>query len=129
MSYLLEPSTLLALNRVALRPGEPHGLRNGGDHLLKSALGAPMASWAGTPMFADAEARAGSLLHSLAINHPFLEGNKRTTTLAVNGYLESLRITWTAKQMTVAKFVIRVVKHEVDVHDTIHWIRENSYRA
>ncbi|MFD7084918.1 type II toxin-antitoxin system death-on-curing family toxin [Streptomyces sp. NPDC059918] len=51
----------------------------------------PRARMFGTPAYADPYEQAAALLHGIAINHPLVDGNKRTawlaaaTFLAVNG--------------------------------------------
>jgi len=58
---------------------------------LDSALGAPQASLSGQFLM-DIFEMAATYLNSIAINHPFLDGNKRTalasslTFLFMNGY-------------------------------------------
>lgn len=58
---------------------------------LESALGAPQASLSGQFLM-DIFEMAATYLNSIAINHPFLDGNKRTalasslTFLFMNGY-------------------------------------------
>jgi death-on-curing protein len=58
---------------------------------LDSALGAPQASFSGQFLM-DIFEMAATYLNSIAINHPFLDGNKRTalasslTFLFMNGY-------------------------------------------
>ncbi|WP_328377202.1 type II toxin-antitoxin system death-on-curing family toxin [Streptomyces sp. NBC_01020] len=64
-------------------------LRDAG--LLDSAVHRPSASMFGQEAYPDLFDKAGSLLQSLAINHPFIDGNKRTAWvscavfLAMNG--------------------------------------------
>jgi|WetSurMetagenome_2_1015567.scaffolds.fasta_scaffold226386_1 death on curing protein len=58
---------------------------------LDSALGAPQASYSGQFLM-DIFEMAATYLNSIAINHPFVDGNKRTalasslTFLFMNGY-------------------------------------------
>jgi death on curing protein len=58
---------------------------------LESALGAPMASFGGGYLM-DLFEMAATYVQSIAVNHPFLDGNKRTaaasalTFLLLNGY-------------------------------------------
>lgn len=58
---------------------------------LESALGAPQASFNGQFLM-DIFEMAATYLNSIALNHPFLDGNKRTalasmlTFLFINGY-------------------------------------------
>ncbi|MFE2379452.1 type II toxin-antitoxin system death-on-curing family toxin [Streptomyces sp. NPDC059398] len=59
--------------------------------LLDSAVHRPSASMFGQEAYPDLFDKAASLLQSLAINHPFIDGNKRTAWvscvvfLAMNG--------------------------------------------
>lgn len=64
--------------------------------LLDSAVMRPQQSAFGEDAYADIHMKAGALLHSLARNHAFVDGNKRTALLAVvmfyamNGWLLTL---------------------------------------
>ncbi|SED53941.1 death on curing protein [Streptomyces sp. 2131.1] len=64
-------------------------LRDGG--LLESAAHRPSAAMFGQEAYPDVLGKAAALLQSLAVNHPFFDGNKRTawlscvTFLAMNG--------------------------------------------
>ncbi|BAU83595.1 fic family toxin-antitoxin system, toxin component [Streptomyces laurentii] len=59
--------------------------------LLESAVHRPRARMFGESAYTDPYERAAVLLHALAANHPFVDGNKRAawlaaaTFLAVNG--------------------------------------------
>lgn len=64
--------------------------------LLEAAAGRPMQTVFGEDAYPTLPEKAAALLHSIARNHPFADGNKRTATLAalfmllVNG----LRVRW-----------------------------------
>ncbi len=64
-------------------------LRDAG--LLDSAVHRPSAAMFGEEAYPDLVTKAAALLQSLAVNHPFVDGNKRTawlscvTFLAMNG--------------------------------------------
>ncbi|MFD3547410.1 type II toxin-antitoxin system death-on-curing family toxin [Streptomyces sp. NPDC058655] len=75
--------------RACLARGQSVELRASG--LLESAVHRPRARMFGTPAYADPYEQAAALLHGIAVNHPLVDGNKRTawlaaaTFLAVNG--------------------------------------------
>ncbi|WP_200303769.1 type II toxin-antitoxin system death-on-curing family toxin [Streptomyces adelaidensis] len=50
--------------------------------LLESAVHRPSASMFGQEAYSDLFDKAAALLQSLAINHPFIDGNKRTAWVA-----------------------------------------------
>src|SRR4051812_24330219 len=88
----LTPEQVLSLHRrtIAAHGGDP-GLRDPG--LLDSALAQPMVLFAGEFLHRDFAEMAGAYLFHLAMNHAFVEGNKRIaaaaslTFLAMNGIL------------------------------------------
>ncbi|CAL9457934.1 type II toxin-antitoxin system death-on-curing family toxin [Streptomyces cellulosae] len=55
--------------------------------LLASAVHRPRARMFGTPAYQDPYEQAAALLHALATNHPFVDGNKRTAWLAAATFL------------------------------------------
>jgi death on curing protein len=69
----------------------PDALRD--RHLLESAVGRPQQSAFGEDAYPDIHTKAAALMHSLAKNHAFVDGNKRTALLAgigfygLNGYV------------------------------------------
>ena len=71
------------------------GIRDEG--LLESALAQPQATFAGELLHSIIHEQAAAYLYHLAMNHPFIDGNKRTafavmdTFLRLNGY--SLNLT------------------------------------
>jgi len=56
------------------------------QHLLGSAVAQPQQSAGGEDAYPDVHAKAAALLRSLACNHAFVDGNKRTALLAVIGF-------------------------------------------
>ncbi len=86
----LTRADVLGLARYAcLAQDQPVELRAPG--LLESAVHRPRARMFGTPAYTDLHEQAAALLHGIAVNHPLVDGNKRTawlaaaTFLAVNG--------------------------------------------
>jgi death on curing protein len=75
--------------------GGTPGIRDEG--LLESALAQPQATFAGELLHPTIYEQAAAYLYHLAMNHPFIDGNKRTafavmdTFLRLNGY--SLNLT------------------------------------
>ena len=55
------------------RPGE-----------LEAAIARPSMTFGGEDSIADLAAKAAALLHSLVLNHPFLDGNKRAGAAAAD---------------------------------------------
>jgi death on curing protein len=75
---------------VVEQAGGATGLRDLGA--LESAVAQPRATFGGADLYESLAAKAAALGHSLALNHPFVDGNKRVAHVAVetfqvlNGY-------------------------------------------
>jgi death-on-curing protein len=83
------------LSAVSARgSGGPHDAPQPRDrHLLGSAVAQPQQSAFGEDAYPAIHTKAAALLRSIACNHAFVDGNKRTALLAtigfygINGYL------------------------------------------
>jgi death-on-curing protein len=77
---------VVALHRVILESsGGASGIRDLGA--LESALAQPGASFGGTDLHPSLHAKAAALGFSLALSHPFLDGNKRVAHAAMEAFL------------------------------------------
>lgn len=74
--------------------GGSDGVRD--SNLLESALAQPQATFGGELLHPTIHEQAAAYLYHLAMNHPFIDGNKRTafatmdTFLRLNGYFLNL---------------------------------------
>lgn len=59
----------------------------GDEGLLQAAIARPQASAFGHDAYPSVWDKAGALLHSLAANHPFVDGNKRSAWTAAWAFL------------------------------------------
>jgi death on curing protein len=91
--------------------GGTTGIRDEG--LLDSALAQPQATFGGELLHPTIYEQAAAYLYHLAMNHPFIDGNKRTafavmdTFINLNGYSLNLSAEETYNM------VIRVVQREI----------------
>lgn len=74
-----------ALRIARTAAGGPIEVRDVG--LLESAVHRPRASVFGQDAYPDLFTKAGALLHSLARNHPLVDGNKRLAWLGIYVFL------------------------------------------
>jgi len=121
--YLI-PDEVLAIHQEMInRFGGSHGIRDIG--LLYSAIYRPQASFAGTDLYPTLFNKAAALIHSLLLNHQFVDGNKRTAYtscarfLAINGYsLEATpkEILTSARNIENKKTPIEEIKTWLEKH-------------
>ncbi|MEG3894312.1 MULTISPECIES: type II toxin-antitoxin system death-on-curing family toxin [unclassified Microcoleus] len=88
-------STVLSIHaRQIERFGGTPGVRDEG--LLESALAQPQATFGGEYLHPTIAAQAAAYLYHIAMNHPFIDGNKRSafavtdTFLRLNGFYLNL---------------------------------------
>ncbi|MFJ3904103.1 type II toxin-antitoxin system death-on-curing family toxin [Streptomyces sp. NPDC090025] len=67
--------------------GNGHGPELRAPGLLESAVHRPRARMFGESAYADLHEQAAVLLHALAANHPFVDGNKRAAWLSAAVFL------------------------------------------
>jgi death-on-curing protein len=73
---------ILNLHQFSIQKyGGSDGLRDSG--LLESAIARPFQSFGGEDLYPSIFEKAAALGESLIINHPFIDGNKRTGTVAM----------------------------------------------
>jgi death-on-curing protein len=90
--------------------------------LLEAAAGRPTLSAFGQDAYPTLPDKAAALLHSIARNHPFIDGNKRTATvaavfmLAVNGRL----VAWTTEDALAQ--ILAVAEGRLAPSEFARWI-------
>lgn len=76
MTEYLSIQQVLDIHAEQLRYyGGASGLRDRNG--LESALARPAMTFGGEDLYPDLPAKAAALMHSLALNHPFVDGNQR----------------------------------------------------
>ena len=90
-------------------PISPPGVRS--ENLLSSALGRPQTSHGNELKYPTIELAAAALLHSLVMNHPFHNGNKRTGLVATLVFLDSNGLLPTCDEEALFRLVLRIAQH------------------
>ena len=82
--------------------------------LLESAAHRPSAAMFGEEAYPDPIDKAAALLQSLAINHPFFDGNKRTAWLSCVTFLAMNGVDLRPDIDAAERLVIAVATGEID---------------
>ncbi len=89
VGYLSVAQALALHDEQRRRHGGAAGIRDRGA--LEAALARPAMTFDGEDLYGDLAAKAAALMHSMALNHPFVDGNKRVAAhaalvfIALNG--------------------------------------------
>ena len=92
--------------------------------LLKSALGMPAVTYGGEFLHSNLFEMASSYLFHIINNHPFVDGNKRTGTVAALVFLEFNGYSFNASENELAKTVLSVAKGELNNAGLAEFIRK-----
>jgi death-on-curing protein len=108
-------------DQVSRYGGDP-GIRdlNG----LKSALGMPAATYGGDFLHADIFSMAAAYLFHITGNHPFVDGNKRTGTIAALVFLALNDHDFNAPEDDLTDMVMAVASGQLDKSDVTMFIRK-----
>jgi death-on-curing protein len=104
--------------------GGAHGLRD--QELLESALGQAVQTYAYTK---DVYEAAAQYCFSLAKNHPFLDGNKRTAADCMLTFMVLNRIEPTLTVEQLFEWTLRVAIGKLDRPRLAVLLREHSHRV
>ena len=102
--------------------GGATGLREEGG--LESALARPAMTFGGEDLYEDLAAKAAALMHSLALNHPFADGNKRVAAHAAIVFVELNGQTFLATPGELVEMTLAVAEGKVAVEALTIWFRQ-----
>lgn len=124
--YLSEAEIIAVNEEMVSEFGGIHGVRD--LHVLSSAVGRPQMSVGFQDAYKSLFDKAASLLHSIINNHPFLDGNKRTSFFSAVLFLEYNRPSLKFKRKEAVKFTRKVVNENYSVQQISEWLKEHSVK-
>jgi len=97
-----------------------HGVRDQGG--LEAAVARPQSGY-----YDDVLQEAAALWESLSQNHPFIDGNKRTSFAATHSFLYINDVTITADQDRAYEFIMEAFERQEMKFDVLEpWLRANT---
>jgi len=118
--YYLSTIEVMAIHAIMIKKyGGASGIRDLGA--LESALFRPQTGY-----YPDIIAQAAALMESLAINHPFLDGNKRVAFAVVDVFLRINNCQLVAENNKIYKEMMKMFDHQMFDYDHIEpWLRKH----
>lgn len=113
--FLDQASVLRIHERQIRKYGGTPGVRD--DGLLESALAQPQATFGGTLLHLTIYEQAAAYLYHLAMNHPFLDGNKRTAFAVMDAFLRLNGYQLNLSNDQAYQLVLEVVQKTVSKED------------
>lgn len=94
--------------------------------LVHSAIERPATTLMGREAYPTIELKCAAQTESLARNHPFVDGNKRSSWIALNHLLRINGHLLFATQDDAFDFIQGVAKGQLSLEDSAEWIAEHS---
>jgi death-on-curing protein len=118
---------VLDLHRRQLRLfGGAPGLRDRGA--LDSAVARPQMTFGGEDLYPEIEDKAAALMHSLVMNHPFVDGNKRVGAHACVLLLMANGVEPTFSPAELTAITLATARGEVRAEALSIWLRQRTRR-
>lgn len=122
---MIEVEDILQLHERSINDfGGSNGIRDMG--LLESAIARPFQTFGGEDLYRTIFDKAAALGESLIINHPFVDGNKRTGMLAMLSLLISSGYAFNASSNDLYNFVINISTGSLSIEQIVEWLKENT---
>ena len=104
--------------------GGAKGVRDIG--LLESAIARPFQTFGGEDLYKTPIDKAAALGESLIINHPFIDGNKRTGMLGIFTLLLEYGLAVKASEEESYSFTIQISTGEIKFDQIVVWLKNNT---
>ena len=89
---------------------------------LKSALARPFQTFENKDLHPTPIYKAAALIESILINHPFIDGNKRTGYVAMRSFLIANGLDIDATQEEKYEFVINIASGKIRLEEITEWL-------
>lgn len=114
----------LAIHSILIEKfGGSQGIRDPG--LLEAALNRPFATFDKQELYPHPADKAAALLESILINHPFIDGNKRTGYVLMRILLMNYGFDIHATQNEKYDFVISIASGKINIDLIKEWIHSH----
>ena len=123
--WLTLPLVLAIHDEQLVAHGGSAGVRD--IALLESALNRPLNKW----NYENAELPdlAAAYAYGIARNHPFVDGNKRSSLLAMYTFLGVNGVDFIVPEADAALMILALAAGEVSEESLTRWIRDNWPKA
>lgn len=93
---------------------------------LESAIARPFQTFDYTDLYPTVIEKAASLIESILINHPFVDGNKRTGYVLMRLFLNQRDIDLNSSEEEKYVFTVSIASGQLKYDGIVEWIKANS---
>jgi death-on-curing protein len=124
---MIDFQTTLQIHNILIEKfGGIKGIRDQGG--LEAAIARPLATFDGQDLYPETIDKAAAVFESLIINHPFLDGNKRTAYALLRLTLLESEIDIIASEDEKYDMTISASKGELNFDGIKLWLSEKTRR-
>lgn len=125
---MITKEIVLRLHELSiLKYGGSAGIRDEG--LMESAIARPYQTFGGEYLYKTVFEQAASIAESIIINHPFIDGNKRTGFLAMLAVIDHENFVISTTNDEIYNFTIKISTGELKFEQIVDWLKHNSKNA
>lgn len=93
---------------------------------LESAVATQTQEVFGQELYPTTVQKAAAMMRNIIGDHPFVDGNKRTASLAALTLLELNNLKFRAEKGQLEDFAVRVATNHLDVDQIADWLKSYS---
>lgn len=124
MNYLTLQQLILIHDALIKQTGGMYGIRD--RHLLASLEHSPQQSVFDKELYPTIFAKAAVYARDIALNHPFIDGNKRTAMVTASVFLENNNYKLEVVKGVIEKFALQIVTEKLTIESISSWLDKNS---
>lgn len=124
MRYLTLIEVLELHRRIIEESGGASGIRDIG--LLESAISQPRMTFGGEDLYPSLLEKAAALGFSIIMNHPFVDGNKRTGHAATETFLVLNGVEINASVDEQERVVLAIASGKLEREAFVEWLQRNT---
>ena len=124
MDYLSAEDILQIHSIVVDETGGSHGVRN--RHAILSLENSPKQTFANKELYPTLFSKAAVYAHNIIMDHPFIDGNKRTGMTCAAVFLEKNGYKISIREGGVEKFALEIVARRLDIKVISTWFKKHS---
>lgn len=95
-------------------------------NMFESACLQPYASFGGKDLYPTIFFKAAALLRSIIKDHPFVDGNKRTSITAAQIMLELNGYRFTGKRQETYDLLVSIANQNSPIKDIAAWLKQHT---
>ena len=127
MTLYLSVEQVLEIHAYQIRRfGGSAGLRDQGA--LEAAVGRPQMTFGGEDLYPEMPVKAAALMHSLVMNHPFVDGNKRVGAHAALLFVRANEMEPEITPAELTEVTLSLARGELSAEALTVWLRQRLRR-